>query len=147
MNPALAKFIGSTPIVILIIAACAYAGWTARGWRCAAEMSAYQGEQEELEQARFEDAEAERARLEEATEQSSRRLDQQQIEQQKEIVYVEKKVVQYRDRWRDRDCKLNDDWLQLYNASLFGDGPSMPEASKAGSATTGANVLLPAGRN
>ncbi|MCY1482348.1 hypothetical protein D9M68_159020 [compost metagenome] len=63
------------------------------------------------------------------TEQSSARLDQQAATQQKEIQYVEKEVVRFRDRWRERACALPADWLQLYNASL-GLAP-MPAAEPA----------------
>lgn len=147
MSPALAKFIASTVSVVLILAACAYGGWTMRGWRCAAEIAYYRSEQAEREQAQFEAGMAVEAKNNAATDQSTKRLDLQQAQQQKEIVYVDKQVIQYRDRWRDRACKRPDDWLQLYNASLFGDDPALPEASKAGPAPDSTTMLLPAGRN
>lgn len=134
-------------VASVMLAATAYAGWTARGWQCAADMADFkQGISDKAEKQRdgtrlIED------KQEAVTDQSSNRLDQQQATQQKEIVYVDKQVIQYRDRWRDRSCKLTDDWLQLYNASLFGDDPAMPEASAAGSATAGPAMLLPAGRD
>jgi hypothetical protein len=146
MNP-VAKYLAVTAAILGVMLGCAAAGWTIRGWRSDAEMKEYQYAQEEVEQARFEDAMAIQARNEELTDESSQRLDQQQITQQKEIVYVDKQVIKYRDRWRDRDCKLTDDWLQLYNASLFGNDTALPEASAAGSAPSGAGMLLPAGRN
>lgn len=146
MNPA-AKYLGFAAGVILILLASAFSGWTVRGWRCDTAMAEYQ-------QARAAEAEQQRNNSQQVdaknlttTAQSSGRLDQQQAEQQKEIVYVEKQVVQYRDRWRDRSCKLTDDWLQLYNESLFGSDPAVPEAGSARSASTGAGLLLPSGRN
>lgn len=146
MNPA-AKYLGFAAGVILILLASAFSGWTVRGWRCDTAMAEYQ-------QARATEAEQQRNASQQAdakqlatTAQSSERLDQQQVVQQKETVYVEKQVIQYRDRWRDRSCKLTDDWLQLYNESLFGSDPAVPEASAAGSAPVGTGVLLPAGRD
>ena len=134
-------------VAIAMLAATAYAGWTARSWQCAADMADFkQGISEKTEKQRdgtrlIED------KQEAVTDQSSKRLDQQQATQQKEIVYVDKQVIQYRYSWRDRSCKLTDDWLQLYNASLFGNDPAMPEASAAGSTTAGPAMLLPAGRD
>lgn len=146
MNP-LAKYSGYALAVILILLASAHTGWTVRGWRCDTAMAEYK-------QARAAEAEEQRNASQQIdaknlaiTEQSTQRLDQQQDAQQKETVYVEKQVIQYRDRWRDRDCKLTDDWLQLYNESLFGSDPAVPEASATGSAPAGASVLLPAGRD
>lgn len=146
MNPA-AKYLGFAAGVILILLASAFSGWTVRGWRCDTAMAEYQ-------QARAAEAEQQRNASQQVdaknlavTGQSTARLDDQQATQQKETVYVEKQVIQYRDRWRDRDCKLTDDWLQLYNESLFGSDPAVPEASPAGSAPAGSSVLLPAGRD
>ena len=146
MNPVF-RYLAVTASIMVIMLGCAAVGWTLRGWRCDSAMSEYKGEQEEALQAQFEAGMATEARNEATTDQSSQRLDTQQAEQQKETVYVEKKVVQYRDRWRDRSCKLSDDWLQLYNESLFGPDQAVPEASTTGSAPAGANMLLPAGRN
>jgi hypothetical protein len=146
MNP-VAKYLAVAAAIFAVLLGCAAAGWTVRGWRCETAMAAYQGEQEEAAQAQFEAGMATEARNEATTEQSTQRLDEQQEAHQKETVYVEKKVIQYRDRWRDRSCKLSDDWLQLYNESLFGTDQAVPEAGPAGSATSVAPVLLPAGRN
>lgn len=147
MNRALMQYLLAVVSVLAIMAACAYGGWTVRGWRCASAMADYKGEQEEALQAQFEAGMATEERNEAVTDQSTQRLDTKQADQHKETVYVEKKVVQYRDRWRDRSCKLSDDWLQLYNESLFGPDQAVSEASAAGSASAGADMLLPAGRN
>lgn len=146
MNP-VAKYLGFTVAVIAILLGCIAAGWTMRGWRCATALSDYKGSLAQQAQEQREASQAVEAKQETVTDQSTKRLDAQQVAQQKEIVYVDKQVIQYRDRWRDRDCERPDDWVQLYNASLFGDDPAMPEAGPAGSATDGASVLLPAGRN
>jgi hypothetical protein len=146
MSP-VTKYLAVTAAILGTMLICAMVGWEVRGWRCEAVMAAYQGEREEAEQAQFEAGMAAEARNKSITDQSTKRLDQQQAAQQKEIVYVDKQVIQYRDRWRDRDCKLTDDWLQLYNASLFGTDPELPEAGATGSASAGATMLLPAGRN
>lgn len=131
-----------------ILAAAMFAGgWEVRGWRCDLAMADYQqARAAEAEQQRNDSQQIEDKQIA-VTGQSTKRLDDQQSTQQKEIVYVDKQVIKYRDRWRDRDCKLTDDWLQLYNASLFGDDPAMPEAGPTGSAIDGASVLLPPGRN
>lgn len=146
MNP-VAKYLAVAAAIFAVMLGCATAGWTVRGWRCESAMAAYQGEQEEAAQAQFEAGIAVEARNETTTDQSTQRLNEQQEAHQKETVYVEKKVIQYRDRWRDRSCKLSDDWLQLYNESLFGNDQAVPEAGSAGSASAGPTVLLPAGRN
>lgn len=70
-------------------------------------------------------------------EQSTARLDQQGAEQQKEIHYVDREVIRFRDRWRDRACELPADWLQLYNRSLGVDAGAVPGTAAAGSASTG----------
>lgn len=146
MNPA-AKYLGFAAGVILILLASAFGGWTVRGWRCETAMADYkQARSAEAEQQRNVSQQIEDKQIA-VTEQSTARLDDQQAAQQKETVYVEKQVIQYRDRWRDRDCKLTDDWLQLYNESLFGSDPTVPEAGPAGSASAGTGLLLPAGRN
>lgn len=146
MNP-VAKYLGFTAAVIAILLGCIAAGWTMRGWRCATALSDYKGSlaQEATEQRQA--SQAVEAKQDAVTDQSTQRLDIQQAAQQKEIVYVDKQVIQYRDRWRDRDCERPDDWVQLYNASLFGADPAMPEAGETGSAPASATVLLPAGRN
>lgn len=146
MNP-VAKYLAFTAAVVAIMLGCAYAGWQQRGFRCEAEIAAYKLEQAEREQAQFEAGMAVEAKNNAATDQSTQRLDVQQAKQQKEIVYVDKQVIQYRDRWRDRACRLPDDWLHAYNRSLFGDDPAMPEAGKTGSAPDSTTMLLPTGRN
>lgn len=146
MNPVF-KYLAVCASIMVIMLGCATVGWTLRGWRCDAEMSNYKTDQSEKAGDQREASQAIEIKQEETTGQSTHRLDTQQAEQQKETVYVEKQVIQYRDRWRDRSCKLSDDWLQLYNESLFGSDQSLPEASAAGSAPDGTDMLLPAGRN
>ena len=140
MNRALVKFLVVSVSVMLILAACAYGGWTARGWRCAVQLAAFQEEVSAKAKKQREDTKLIEAKQDDATEQSSQRLDQQQAAQQKEIIYVDKQVIQYRDRWRDRDCQRPADWVSIYNASLFGAGAAMPATSQAGSAPAGAGL-------
>ncbi len=52
------------------------------------------------------------------TEQSTERLDQKAEQREKEIQYVDREVIKYRDRWRDSACRLPDEWLSIYDASL-----------------------------
>lgn len=146
MNPVV-KYLGFAAGVILILLASAISGWTVRGWRCDSAMADYKQEQAGNAEKQREKSNAIEAKQEVVTQQSTSRLDEQQAAKQKEIVYVNKEVIKYRDRWRDRTCQRPDDWVQLYNASLFGTDPAMPEASKAGSTPDSATMLLPAGRN
>ena len=106
------------------------AGWYVRGLVAFAEMADYQTalikkgqDQRELKAK----VEASQAKI---TDESSDRLDQQAEQTQKEIQYVDREVIKFRDRWRDSACRLPDEWLQLYNASL-GAGNSVPGTSEA----------------
>lgn len=110
------------------------AGWYVRGLVAFAEMADYQTalikkgqDQRELKAK----VEASQAKI---TDQSSERLDQQAEQTQKEIQYVDREVIKFRDRWRDSACRLPDEWLQLYNASL-GTGNAVPGATEARSPT------------
>lgn len=147
MNRELMKILLVAGAMLLTLFACAYIGWTFRGMKCSKDLADFESSLAQKAQVQREASKAIEDKQDATTEQSTQRLDDWQATQQKEIVYVDKKVIQYRDRWRDRDCKLTDDWLRLYNASLFGDAPAMPEAGRTGSAADGTSVLLPAGRN
>lgn len=110
------------------------AGWYVRGLVAFAEMADYQTvlikkgqDQRELKAK----VEASQAKI---TDESSDRLDQQAEQTQKEIQYVDREVIKFRDRWRDSACRLPDEWLQLYNASL-GTGNAVPGATEARSPT------------
>ena len=65
--------------------------------------------------------------------QSTERLDNQAAEREKEVVYVDREVIQYRDRWRDSACRLPADWLRLYNRAL-GVGSAEPDGTVPGPA-------------
>ena len=106
------------------------AGWYVRGLVAFAEMADYQTalikkgqDQRELKAK----VEASQAKI---TDESSDRLDQQAEQTQKEIQYVDREVIKFRDRWRDSACRLPDEWLQFYEASL-GISSAMPSASEA----------------
>ena len=60
------------------------------------------------------------------TEQSSERLDQQAEQQQKDVVYVDRKVIEYRDRWRDSACRLPAEWVSIYNQAIGTDPVPAP---------------------
>lgn len=147
MNRELIKILLVLVAVLATLFASAYIGWTFRGLKCSADLASFESSLAQQAQTQREASKAVEVKQEATTAQSSQRIDTQQAEQQKEIVYVDKQVIKYRDRWRDRECKHLDDWVQLYNASLFGSDPAMPEASEAGSAPASTNLLLPAGRN
>lgn len=110
------------------------AGWYVRGLVAFAEMADYQtalikkGQDQRELKAKVEASQAS------ITDQSSERLDQQAEQTQKEIQYVDREVIKFRDRWRDSACRLPDEWLQLYNASL-GAGNAVPGAAEARSPT------------
>lgn len=147
MNRELMKILLVAGAMMVTLFACAYLGWTFRGMKCSADLADYEKSIAQQAQDQRQATQAIEAKQEATTAQSSQRIDTQQAEQQKEIVYVDKQVIKYRDRWRDRECKHLDDWVQLYNASLFGTDPAMPEASEARPAPVGSSLLLPAGRN
>lgn len=147
MNRELIKILLVLGAVLAALFASAYIGWTFRGLKCMADLASFESSlAQQAQEQRIETKQIE-VKQEAVTEQSTQRLDEQQASQQKETVYVEKQVIKYRDRWRDRECEHLDDWVQLYNASLFGSDPAMPEASEAGSAPASTTLLLPAGRN
>lgn len=147
MSRELLKILLVLGAVLATLFASAYIGWAFRGLKCMADLASFESSLAQQAQEQRNTSKAIEAKQEATTEQSTQRLDQQQAEQQKETIYVEKQVIQYRDRWRDRDCKRPDDWVPLYNASLFGADPTMPEAGETGSAPDRATMLLPAGRN
>lgn len=118
-------------IAIAAVAAMLFgAGWYVRGLVAFADMADYQAslakkgqDQRELKAK----VEASQAKI---TDESSDRLDQQAEQTQKEIQYVDREVIKFRDRWRDSACRLPDEWLSIYRSSLGLRG-SMPEANKA----------------
>jgi len=140
MNPVAGKSMLMIGAVIAILLISAGAGWHFRGLKCAADMADYKQDLSTKADAQRAESQAIEAKQEAATSQSTERLDQKQAESQKEIVYVDKQVIQYRDRWRDRTCQRPADWVRIYNSSLFGSGHPVPEASAARSAPAGAGL-------
>ena len=115
------------------LAAAFAAGWSWRGSKADAELADFKlnlAKQAEDQRALAVKVEASQAKI---TEQSSERLDQQAEQQQKDVVYVDRKVIEYRDRWRDSACRLPAEWLQLYNQAIGAD--PVPASAAAGSAT------------
>lgn len=102
-------------------------GWDARGVIADRDMAQFKLNLEDKASKQRNDKFVIESQQEAITAQSTQRLDEQHAAQQKETVYVEKKVVEYRDRWRNRDCRRPDDWVRLYNESLFGHGSAVPE--------------------
>lgn len=94
--------------------------WYVRGLQADADMAAFKdGLASQSQDQRDLKAKVEAAQVA-TTQKSTERLDEHQAERQKDIVYVEQKVIEYRDRWRDRACTRPAEWVQLYNESLFG---------------------------
>lgn len=136
MNP-VTKYLAVTALILSVLLGSAYFGWTVRGLVCKNEMATYQQQlatQAEQQREASRQIEVKQAA---ATDQSSERIDHQQAEQQKETVYVEKQVIQYHDRWRDRPCQRPAEWVRLYNASLFGTDPTVSTTGPAGSPPAG----------
>lgn len=111
---------------LVILALFTAIGWKARGLQCAADLADFKQELADKAQAQRDETAAIEAKQAATTNQSTERLDAKQAEQRKEIVYVDKQVIQYRDRWRDRTCQRPADWVRLYNTSLFGTGGAVP---------------------
>lgn len=107
--------IGATALAVAIFFG---AGWQARSVVAERDQLAQQGRLDEANKVQYQLLAELQTWRQQTTQQSSARLDQQAATQQKETVYVEKEVVRFRDRWRDRACALPAEWLQLYNASL-----------------------------
>ncbi len=147
MNRELIKILLVLVAVLTTLLASAFIGWQVRGLKCSADLADFQSSLAQQAQEQRTEARQVEVKQDVATGQSSQRIDIHQAIQQKEIVYVDKQVIKYRDRWRDRECKHLDDWVSIYNASLFGNDPAMPEAGETGSAPDSATLLLPAGRN
>lgn len=122
------KMAGLSVIFLTLAAGLIWIGWEVRGSVADRDMAQFKLDLEDAAVKQRTDKFAIESQQEAITAQSTQRLDEQQAAQQKEIVYVEKKVVEYRDRWRDRECKHPDDWVRLYNDSLFRDGAAVPEA-------------------
>ena len=120
-------------IIATALATAFAAGWSWRGSKADAELADFQlnlAKQAEDQRALAVKVEASQAKI---TEQSSERLDQQAEQQQKDVIYVDRKVIEYRDRWRDSACRLPAEWLQLYNQAIGAD--PVPAPAAAGSAT------------
>lgn len=103
-------------------------GWHQRGLKATADMASFQADLA----ASAKDQRDLKSRVEAAqtatTAQSTERLDNQAAEREKEVVYVDREVIQYRDRWRDSACRLPADWLRLYNRAL-GVGGAEPDGT------------------
>lgn len=113
-------------IIATALATAFAAGWSWRGSKADAELADFQlgqAQQAEDQRALTVKVEASQAKI---TEQSSERLDQQAEQQQKDVVYVDRKVIEYRDRWRDSACRLPAEWLQLYNQAIGADPVPAP---------------------
>ena len=122
------KMAGLSVIFLVLAAGLVWMGWEIRSAIADRDMAQFKLDLEAAAVKQRTDKFVIESQQEAITAQSTQRLDEQQAAQQKEIVYVEKKVVEYRDRWRDRECKHPADWVQLYNDSLFRDGAAVPEA-------------------
>lgn len=108
-------------------------GWYLRGLYAAADMSAFkEGLASSAQDQRDLKAKVEAAQTITTTN-SAQRLDQQAAAREQEIVYVDREVIHYRDRWRDSACRLPAEWLQFYNRAL-GVGGAEPGRAVSGAA-------------
>jgi hypothetical protein len=120
-----AKAVALFLVSILLITMLVMIGWQARGIVADRDMAEFKNDlANKAEQQRGYKFVIE-SEQDKKTAESTQRLDIQQAAQQQETVYVEKKVIEYRDRWRDRACGRPTDWVQLYNESLFGNGAAV----------------------
>lgn len=123
-----------------VLLAGLFAGWYTRGLQADADMADFK----EGLAATAQDQRDLKAKVEAAqavtTAKSTERLDQQQAEQQKETVYVEKEVIRYRDRWRDSACRLPAEWLQLYNRTIGASDGAVPGTAELRPAPAGGAV-------
>ncbi len=122
----------------LLAAAAALAAAFAAGWSWRSSIASADLAEHQLNQAKqAQDQRDLTVKIEAAqaaiTEQSTERLDQKAEQREKEIQYVDREVIKYRDRWRDSACRLPAEWLQLYNASL-GTGNAVPAPAATGPA-------------
>lgn len=113
--------------IIAVVAGLIWLGWSARSAVAERDMAEFKLDLEAHAEAQRQLKAMTEQSHDLVTEQSSKRLDELQAAQQKETVYVDRKVVEYRDRWRDRPC-ARPDWVRLYNESLFGPVHSVLEA-------------------
>ena len=118
------------PLAAVLLVTGLSGGWYARGLQCDVSRASREAELQQSAQRQRELKQQIEARQATVTEQSTQRLDAQAARQQPEIQYVEKEVIHYRDRWRERACALPADWLRLYNASLFGPAGGLPAPSE-----------------
>ncbi len=122
------KMAALSVIFLAVAAGLIWLGWEVRGIIADRDMAKFRLDLEAKAAKQRTDKFVIESQQDAVTAQSTQRLDEQQAEQQKVTVYVDRKVVEYRDRWRDRECKLPGDWVRLYNDSLFGDGAAVPKA-------------------
>lgn len=117
-------------IAMAVAAAAVFgAGWYMRGLIAIAELAEYKSDQADAAADQRELTAKVEAAQEAVTVQSSERLDQQAEQQQREVQYVDRKVIEYRDRWRDSTCRLPAEWLQLYNQAIGTDPVPAPTAT------------------
>lgn len=129
MNRELIKILLVLGAVLTTLLASAFIGWQVRGLKCSADLADFQGSLAQQAQEQRTETKQIEVKQDTVTERSSQRIDEQQTSQQKEIVYVDKQVIKYRDRWRDSACRLPDEWVLIYRASL-GIGSAVPDNGK-----------------
>lgn len=129
-------------IMALVAAALVYAGWHARAVVAQRDMLAYVAAQAQQAQDQRDLAVHVDATNAGNTKASTARVDAAQAEQQVEVRYVTKQVIQYRDRPDAGKCVLPAEWVRIYNAS--GAGVSVPGPGAARSSAYGSATGVPA---
>ena len=120
------------------LAAVFGAGWYVRGLQADKDMNDYQAglraqqADQQLLKAKVEAADATN------TTASTARIDAQQVEQQKEVQYVDREIIRYVRDPAHGKCQLPADWVRLYNESS-GLPSGVPQAGPTGPAVAGAS--------
>lgn len=127
MSLAAARLIG----LVLSLLVVFFSGWAVRGVKAERDHNQFlldlaaQAQDQRALKAKVEAANAQR------TKESSQRVDAQEQHREVEVRYVDREVVKYVDRYRDRACALPPEWVCLANRS-FGLPCAVSDAGTAG---------------
>jgi len=123
--------------VLVVLGAAASTGWVSRGWKDGRDYASERETERQQGIAAQAKITAKVSQIDTAakknTTQSTQRLDAAEPARAKEIQYVTRDVIKYRDRSVAGKCTLPVEWVRIYNASGAGyaaGSPAVPEAAK-----------------
>jgi hypothetical protein len=117
--------------------------WYVRGLKADRDMAAFkEGLRQQQDDQRALAMKVEAADVQN-TKESTARVDEQEKTRGEEVRYVDREVVKYVTKYRDRACQLPGEWVCLYNQSL-GLPCGVPEAGATGAKADGGSVPVPA---